>query len=244
MVTRDVPDNCVVAGNPAKVIRLMPPREIVTPKRKNATPEKPESFLPCKMASNRRIMAVPQVTPIPPQPDNSLYQDLTEMDRMLRGFPYKPWDPELIAVREKARDLQRQFNSIAEENAEQRREILRKLLHPASKDNKILIEPNFRMDYGQNVIIGENFRASFNMVILDGARVEIGDNCIFGPNVQLYPATHSLDAATRQDNEDYYELAYPIKIGDNCWFGGLVVVLPGVTIGNNVVVGAVRNLTF
>lgn len=58
------------------------------------------------------------------------------------------------------------------------------------------------------------------------------------PNVHLYAATHPLDAKYRQDNADYHELAYPIKIGDNCWIGGQAIVCPGVTIGNNVTVGA------
>ncbi|CAL8096037.1 unnamed protein product [Orchesella dallaii] len=186
----------------------------------------------------RRVMAVPHVSEMPPKPDISLYQHLNEKERMLNSFPYNPFDEELTRIRRKARVLQRKFNDSGEDDVEGRREILREMLHPDCRGNKIYIEPDLRVDYGENIIIGDNFQANFNCVILDCARIEIGDNCLFAPNVQLYAATHHVDALSRQANDDYYELAYPIKIGDNCWIGGMSVVLPGVTIGNNVVVGA------
>lgn len=193
------------------------------------------------MSQERRILAVPAVTPLPPKPDISLYKHLTEKERMLQGFPYSPFDPELMEIRKRARLHQREFNEAKEDDQEGRRNALRKLFHPACKDNSIYFEPNLRVDYGENIIIGDNFQANYNCVLLDGARIEIGDNCLFAPNVQLYTITHPLDVAGRMgQGEEYWEYAQPIKIGDNCWLGGMVVVMPGVTIGNNCVIGAVQ----
>lgn len=190
------------------------------------------------MNKERRVLAVPSVTPFPPKPDISLYQHLTEKERMVSGFPYVPFDAELVAIRKKARVLQRKFNEADEDDLEGKREALRQLFHPACKDNNIYFEPSLRVDYGENIIIGDNFQANYNCILLDCARIEIGDNCLMAPNVQLYTATHDVDALSRQ-GDGYYEYASPIKVGDNCWFGGMSVVLPGVTIGNNVVIGAV-----
>ncbi|CAL8123857.1 unnamed protein product [Orchesella dallaii] len=185
----------------------------------------------------RRVLEVPDVTEFPPLPEKSLYQHLSHRERMVGGFPYTPFDAELTRMRRQARVLQRKFNDTDEDDVEGRREILRQLLNPDCRQNKIYIEPDFRCDYGVNISIGDNFQSNFNCVFLDCARITVGDNCLFGPNVQLYAGTHHVDSLTRQANDDYIETAYPIKIGDNCWLGGMTVVLPGVTIGNNVVVG-------
>lgn len=187
----------------------------------------------------KRVLSVPEVTPMPALPDKSLYEHLSQKERMLQGFPYSPFDPAIQEIRARARLLQRQFNNTKDDDNDTRREILRQLLSPACKDNNIYFEPDLRVDHGVHITIGDNFQANYNCVLLDCAKIEIGDNCLFGPNVQLYAATHPLDAAHRQANEDYLETAYPIKIGDNCWLGGMCVINPGVTIGNNVVVGAV-----
>ena len=104
---------------------------------------------------------------------------------------------------------------------------------PNSK-NIFVITP-FYCEYGTHIYIGENFFANYNCVMNDVAKIHIGDNCMFGPNVSLYTATHPIHPATRNSG---YESGKSITIGDNVWIGGSVTVLPGVHIGNNVVIGA------
>lgn len=175
--------------------------------------------------------------PVPPKPDISLYGHLSEKERMNASFPYKPLDEQLTKERLAARKLIQKFNSVDVEDEPARQAILAELLSPATK-GKLWIEPPFRVDYGYNVTAGNNLQVNFGCVFLDCAPITIGENCLMAPNVHLYAATHPLDPKYRQDNEDYYELAYPIKIGDNCWIGGQSIICPGVTIGNNVTVGA------
>lgn len=93
----------------------------------------------------------------------------------------------------------------------------------------------FHCDYGYNIEIGENFFANYNCVILDGAKVTFGDNVFIAPNCSFYTAGHPIDVLQRNQGLEY---ALPIKIGNNVWIGGNVTVLPGVTIGDNTVIGA------
>lgn len=96
-------------------------------------------------------------------------------------------------------------------------------------------EPPFHCEYGSHIEIGEGFYANTGCVMLDVGRITIGDNVLFGPNVSLYTAGHPIHPESRKSG---YEYGIPIKIGDNVWIGGSCVILPGVTIGNNVVIGA------
>lgn len=176
--------------------------------------------------------------PLPPKPDIKLYEHLNEKERMIAGFPYNPFDETLLKERSAARKLIQTYNASDAENEDERRKILDNLLSPACRGKKLFVEPPFRVDYGYNITAGNNLQANFGCVILDCAPITIGENCLIAPGVHLYAATHPIDPKYRQDNEDYYELAYPIKIGDNCWIGGQAVICPGVTIGNNVTVGA------
>ena len=90
-------------------------------------------------------------------------------------------------------------------------------------------------DYGYNIEIGDNFYANHNLLILDANKVKFGDNVFIGPNCGFYTASHPLDYPTRNKDLEY---ANPIIVGNNVWFGGNVVVLPGVKIGDNTVIGA------
>lgn len=101
--------------------------------------------------------------------------------------------------------------------------------------NNLIIEPPFACDYGYNIEVGENFYANVNLVILDGAKVCIGDNAFIAPNVGIYTAGHPLDAEQRNRGLEY---ARPVTIGHNVWIGAGVNILPGVTIGDNTVIGA------
>lgn len=90
------------------------------------------------------------------------------------------------------------------------------------------IHPPFCCDYGENITIGENVFINFNCSILSCAKVEIGDNCWIGPNVQIYKAIHPVEP--KKSNTGIGS-AKPIKIGKDCWLGGVVIILPGVEIG-------------
>lgn len=158
---------------------------------------------------------------------------LTEREKMLAGELYNATDPELVAARRRARDLVHDFNHSREAEAELRQQRLRDLF--GSMGENLVIEPPFYCDYGQNISIGSDVFFNFNCVILDPARVEIGDRVLFGPNVQIYTATHPIDAATRRAG---LEGGKPIRIGSDVWVGGSVVLCPGVTVGDRTVIGA------
>ena len=133
----------------------------------------------------------------------------------------------------RAKQLCWEYNRTAPKEQQKRREILQELLgtcHPMTG-----IEPDFHCDYGFNISLGKNFYANHNLVILDANKVEFGDNVFIGPNCGFYTAGHPLDYVSRNKGLEY---AKPIKIGNNVWIGGNVCVLPGVTIGDNVVIGA------
>lgn len=143
------------------------------------------------------------------------------------------YNNDLIEEMKKAKSLCFKYNSIDLSNREKREEIIKNLFGKTGKN--ILVESNFYCDYGYNIHVGENFYMNHNCVILDGAKVEFGDNVFIGPNCGFYTAGHPIDIELRNKGLEY---AKPIKIGNNVWFGGNVVVLPGVTIGDNVTIGA------
>lgn len=157
----------------------------------------------------------------------------SEKDKMLSGELYKSFDAELLAERQRAKEIVFRYNSLQPSMIEERNELLKSLF--GSVKGNFFIEPPFRCDYGCNIEIGENFYANYNLVILDCAKVTIGDNVLIGPNVGIYTAGHPLHFELR--NEEW-EFASPITIEDNVWIGGNVVLNPGVTIGRNSVVGS------
>jgi maltose O-acetyltransferase len=156
----------------------------------------------------------------------------TEREKMTTGELYFSADPILTTDRGRARGLTSRYNASPLDQTV-RTTILKELF--GSLGDNCTIEPTFRCDYGYNIQIGKNFFANFDCIILDVAEVKIGDNCMFAPRVGLYTATHSLDAKTRNSG---YELGKRITIGNNVWIGGDAVILPGVKIGDDVVIGA------
>ena len=159
---------------------------------------------------------------------------MSEKEKMLLGEIYDAnYDEELMNERIKAKDLCYEYNHLKPSQTNERIEIMKKILGK-TKDN-FLVEQSFECDYGYNIEIGENFYSNHNLVILDANKVVFGDNVFIGPNCGFYTAGHPLDAETRNKGLEY---AKPIKVGNDVWFGGNVVVLPGVKIGNNVVIGA------
>ena len=158
---------------------------------------------------------------------------MNDKDKMLLGKLYNPLNDVLPVERERAKMLCYKFNKLAPNNILKRTHYLSKLLGKTGKN--FLIEQPFQCDYGYNIEIGENFYSNHNLIILDPAKVTFGDNVFIGPNCGFYTPEHPLDASTRNKGLEY---AKPIKVGNNVWFGGNVIVLGGVTIGDNAVIGA------
>ncbi|MGM0337745.1 chorismate mutase [Candidatus Enterococcus murrayae] len=157
--------------------------------------------------------------------------ELTEKEKMIAGKLYFTGDPELVADRKDARVKLRAIN---QESDKKKREVIVKEAFGGTK-NRVYVEPTISFDYGYNIFVGENFYCNFHNVFLDICPITIGDNCLFGPSVQLYTASHPLEPGKRNSGQ---ELGKPITIGNNVWIGGSSVVVPGVTLGDNVVVAA------
>lgn len=154
----------------------------------------------------------------------------TEKQKMLAGEPYDASDPALVAARRRARELC-QALAVLSPGAPQA-QLLTELFGAATD---AYITPPFFCDYGRNIELGRGVYFNFNCVVLDVAKVKVGDNVMFGPAVQLYTASHPLDAAQRSRG---LEFAKPITIGNDVWLGGGAIVCPGVTIGEGSVIGA------
>ena len=155
----------------------------------------------------------------------------TEKEKMLAGEIYNLLDPGLEVERQKAKKLLWRFNGT--EDASERQAILRRLLGEIGQDS--IVEPPFYCPYGQNIHIGDHVYLNVLCTILDCNTVRIGHHVMIGPSVQIYTAAHALEAEARIQG---WEVAKPILIDDNVWVGGGAILLPGVTIGRNAVVGA------
>ena len=158
---------------------------------------------------------------------------MTEKELMLSGNLYIAQGEELARDYARARRLLRQIHSLTEEQAQERLKLFRQLF--GSIGQKFWVEPPFHTDYGCNTYIGENFYANYDYIILDVARVFIGDHVFFGPRVSIYTAGHPIDAQVRNTQLEYGK---EVKIGNDVWIGGNTVINPGVTIGSNVVIGS------
>ena len=158
---------------------------------------------------------------------------MTDKECMLAERLYMAGDAELVKARERAKRLTRQINTATEEQTEYRNRLFRELF--GSIGSNFCIESSFRIDYGCNTYIGENFYANYDCIFIDVARIDIGDNVFFGPRVCLFTAGHPIDAGVRNMQ---LEFGKRIRIGNDVWVGGNTVINPGVTIGDNVVIGA------
>lgn len=155
----------------------------------------------------------------------------TEKEKMLAGERYNILDPELEADRQRAKLLLRRFNRTDVESEGQA--ILRQMLGAIGQDS-IIWHP-FYCSYGRNTYLGDHVFINYMCSILDNNEVRIGNHTMIGPAVQIYTAAHDLQAETRIQG---WEVAKPIVIEENVWIGGGAILLPGVTIGRNAVVGA------
>lgn len=159
---------------------------------------------------------------------------MTEKEKCAQGLLYDAnYDAELLAERLRAKELLYDYNRLRPSQQTERRALLERLL--GKMGQQTVIEQPFFCDYGYNIEVGANFFANFNFVVLDEAKVRIGDNVFIAPNVGIYTAGHPLDVAQRNQGLEY---ARPVTIGNNVWIGAGVSILPGVTIGDGVVIGA------
>ncbi|HYH81958.1 MAG TPA: sugar O-acetyltransferase [Longimicrobium sp.] len=153
--------------------------------------------------------------------------------KMLAGELYNATDPELVAERLRARELLHRFNAAAPRDEQAALRLLAGLFGGFGEGTAVMAP--FRCDYGYNVRIGRNGFVNYDCVFLDCAPIRLGDDVQIGPAVQIYTATHPVDAAIRRAGLEY---ALPVTVGDGAWIGGGSILLPGVTVGANTVIGA------
>ena len=155
-----------------------------------------------------------------------------QKEKMIAGKVYR-FDDELHEVIFRTRKLTDEFNRTRYDDVDGRERIIRDLF--GSVGAKVCVEAPFRCDYGFNIHVGDNFYANYGCVVLDSAKVTIGDHVFLGPNVQIYTPCHPIYAPARNEG---YEYAKEVTIGDDVWIGGNVTIVPGAHIGSNVVIGA------
>ena len=157
----------------------------------------------------------------------------TNRERMLAGDLYVADDPELERRMRRAAGLAHEFAGLATGDPAAAREVLAALL--GSLGEGTVVRAPLYVDYGENLHLGPRTFVNYGLVALDVARIEIGADCQLGPNVQLLTPWHPTEAGPRRRK---LEAASPITIGDNVWLGGGAIVLPGISIGTDSVVGA------
>ncbi len=158
---------------------------------------------------------------------------LTEKQKMLAGALYDPGDPEIQADQADTKHWLVRYNAASAAPAADRRALLAERLADVGAGS--VVRPPFHCDYGFNIRLGANAFLNFGCVILDVAEVAIGEGAQIGPVVQIYAADHPRDPAQRRQG---LEFGRPVHIGANTWIGGGAIILPGVTIGDDAIVGA------
>ena len=151
---------------------------------------------------------------------------------MLAGEPYRPGDPELVAMRARCQRLMAAYNATTVSDGDVRRPLLAEMLGTA---RSVAIRAPIYLDYGVHVHLGEDVFLNYGCTLLDVCEIRIGERTQIGPMVQVLAADHPRDAASRDAG---LETGAPVTIGRNCWIGGGAIVLPGVTVGDDAIVGA------
>ena len=166
---------------------------------------------------------------------------MMEKEKMLSGEFYDTRDSELRTLSNDAKDLMKIYNSLPAENMDLRNQIIR-LLFGFCGENVRVNQPIY-VDYGCNISLGGGSLINMNCTLLDTGKITIGDNTLVGPDVKIYTAMHPLSARERLYTDESGKTAVrtktaPVVIGHNVWIGGGAIILPGVSIGDNSVVGA------
>lgn len=165
-----------------------------------------------------------------------------EEEKIQAGVLFCPGDPELVAIKRRTHDLNVDYNQTHEGEVEKRDSILREIIGEFGEGGRI--QGPIAFHYGKHTKIGKNFFANFNFTVQDDGEVTIGDDCNFGPNVTIVTPVHPMLASERrtiftaEGEPKHMCYAKPVHIGSDCWFGASVTVCPGVTIGDNCVIGA------
>ncbi|MDO4961658.1 MAG: sugar O-acetyltransferase [Eubacteriales bacterium] len=158
---------------------------------------------------------------------------MKEKEKMLRQMLYDAnYDKELEDERLACKALCQEYNSLPIKDIEARHAFIKKILGKTGE--QVHIEPDFWCDYGYLISVGENFYANHGLIILDAGTVTFGDNVFIAPSCGFHTSGHPIDYERRNRGLEY---ARPIVVGNNVWFGAGVQVMPGVTIGDNVVIG-------
>mgnify|MGYP000264224329 FL=1 len=159
---------------------------------------------------------------------------MTEWEKAQAGYMYDAnYDQEIVEARTKCADLCHEFNNCKPSDTKKQEELLHQIL--GKIEGGIVITAPFYCDYGFNISVGKNFYTNHNCTILDGAPVTFGDNVFIAPNCAISTAGHAIDSEQRSRG---LEIARPISVGNHVWIGANVSILPGVTIGDNTIIGA------
>lgn len=158
---------------------------------------------------------------------------MTDWEKMQSGQIYNDFDQDLFRRRIVAKRLFRAYNKTDDDDVDKRQEILHQLFRHVG--DRVWIEPDFACEFGKNITIGNDVYINFGCVILDCGQVSIGNNTLIGPNVGIYSGNHALDATERIKGA---LIPRPINIGNRVWIGGHCTLLPGVSIGDDTVIGA------
>lgn len=166
---------------------------------------------------------------------------MTELEKKQSGQIYDARNPELRKQQNRAKDLMRTYNSLPAEDAEARARILSALFGYLGKNARVN-QPVY-VDYGYNIHLADNSFINMHCTLLDTAEIVIGENTLIGPDVKIYTAVHALDGAERfwlepDGTAAIKTQAKRVTIGSFTWIGGGSIILPGVAIGDNAVIGA------
>lgn len=156
---------------------------------------------------------------------------MNNIERRDKELPYIS-DESVMEEQKICRRILQRLNTVDRSDFDSIGKIVEELL---GKSENAFINPPFYCDYGTHIEVGKNFFANYNCTIIDVAKVKIGNNCQFAPNVSIYTAGHPIHPVSRNS---LYEYGISVTIGDNVWIGGNTVILPGVHIGSNTVIGA------
>ncbi len=155
-------------------------------------------------------------------------------DKMHTGDLYLPGDEEIMREQLQCLEKLYEYNTTRPLETEKRAELLKEMF--AEMGEECYIEPPLHANWGgHHVHFGKNIYANFNLTLVDDTHIYVGDYTMFGPNVTVATAGHPIDPALREQG---YQYNAPVRIGKNCWIGAGVIIVPGITIGDNVVVGA------
>lgn len=167
---------------------------------------------------------------------------MREEEKIFAGQLFAPGHPDLRAIKLRTHNLNNDYNATYEDETEKRAQILQEIVGSIGEGS--FIQGPIHFHYGKHTVIGRRFFGNFNLTIQDDAKVTIGDDCNFGPNVTIVTPIHPMIASERfmmldaQGNEKHLCYAKPVTVGNDCWLGANVVICPGVTIGDGCVIGA------